>query len=153
MKAFLRTVDLFRDLTDAELELLVPLLRLETFRRGEALFREREPGGKIYLVDCGVVEISRQGRGDAKAARVALLERGELIGELSLADEGPRTVTAIAAVTPETKAYSIDVPPFQALLAQNPEMASKVQRALLRRLSARLRATSDALYSLVQAMG
>ncbi len=152
MKAFLKSLELFRDLSDGELELLVPLLKSESYKRGEAIFREREAGGKIYFVDCGVVEIARQGRVEGKPARVALLERGEVLGELALVDDGPRTATATAAVTPETKMVSVEVPAFQALLAQNPDMAAKVQRGLLRRISSRLRATSEALYSLVQSL-
>jgi CRP-like cAMP-binding protein len=152
MKAFLKTLDLFRDLTDEELDLLASPFQHETFRKGDPLFRERDPGGKVYLVDCGVVELTKSGGGDGRPTRLALLERGEVLGELSLADDGPRNVTAVAAVTPETRVYSVAVPELQALLAQHPPLAAKIQRALLRRLATRLRAATEAVQSVVRAM-
>ena len=82
MNSLLKSVELFRDLSDAELEKLEPLLKLESFKRGEPIFRERDPGGKIFFVECGVVEIAKHGRGEERPTRVALLERGETLGEL-----------------------------------------------------------------------
>lgn len=152
MKDFLRSVELFRDLADEEMELLLPLVRQETFAKGVPVFRERDPGGKLYLVERGVVELTKANREDGRPIRVALLERGEVMGELSLADDGPRTVSATAAVTPETRLCSLEVPAVQTLLAQHPLLAAKVQRTLLRRLSTRLRSATDAVHSLLRTM-
>ena len=61
-------------------------------------------------------------------------------------------MSAIASVTPETKVYSIEVPALQAALAQNPDIAARVQRNLLRRLSTRLRAATEAITCILHAM-
>lgn len=145
----MKTLDLFRNLGDEELELVSLLFRQEAFKKGETLFRDREPGGKIFVVDCGVVELWKTGGAEGRPARVALVERGEILGELSLADDGARGVNATAAVTPETKVYAADVPAFQALLAQHPALANKILRNLLRRLGARLRVATETLRGLV----
>lgn len=150
MKSYLKGTELFRDLTDAELDLLAPFVKSETFKRGEAIFRERDPAGKFYVVEAGVVELTRAGRADHRPARVSILERGDLFGELALADEGPRTASATATVTPETRLFSIEVPPLQAFLGEHPSIAYRVHRGLIRRVAARVRAATEALTCLLQ---
>ena len=142
MKTVLAGVELFQDLSEPELDLLAPLFKHETFRKGETIVRERELSGKIYLIECGVVEVVQLSH------RVALLERGELFGETALVHEAPRTATAAATVTPETRVYSAEVPPVQALLAQHAEIAAKVYRSLAKRLAHRLRAATETVRAL-----
>jgi CRP-like cAMP-binding protein len=127
----LRDVELFRDLAPAELAKILPLAREETYRKDDVVFRERDAADKLYVVLSGVVEIGRAGR-DARPVRLVRLERGEAFGEMGLFDGGARSATAVAALVPETRVASF--------------------AAAARKLSMRLRATGDALFSVLRTL-
>jgi CRP-like cAMP-binding protein len=64
-------------------------------KTGERVFAEGDEGNYAYLVDEGVVKISRTHE-DAAELTLATLERGEIFGELALIDTAPRSATATA---------------------------------------------------------
>jgi CRP-like cAMP-binding protein len=63
--------------------------------RGEVLFYEGDEGETLYLVLDGKVKIT-SGTADGRENLLAVLGPGEVFGELSLFDPGPRTATATA---------------------------------------------------------
>ena len=69
------------------------------FEPGEVIIRENDTGDSAYLIEDGVVEVSRE----ADGGRVVLAElgRGEIFGEMGMIDDLPRsaTVTARTATT------------------------------------------------------
>ena len=146
---FLKGLDLFGGLSPEHLDSVGALARRETFKRGEGVFRERDPGGKFYVVESGVIEISRP-RSDGRPLVLMRLERGEILGEMALFDEAPRGVTATAAVVPETHLLAWEIPAFQTLLAGSPALAAHLQRVLLKKLGQRLRASSNAVHALMR---
>jgi len=144
-----RDVDLFRGFGPAELELLVPIAKEELLKKDQTLFRERDPGDRLFVVLSGVVEIGRTSGGERRI-RLARLERGEMFGELSMFDEGPRSASATAAIVPETRVVSWSFADLNALFEKHPAVGLKVMRTLSRKLSVRLRATTDGLYALLR---
>lgn len=145
---FLRSVELFAALRTEDAEALAALAKEEVFRKGQTVFRERDPGGKIYVVLSGVIEVSKASPG-GRAHAVARLERGEVLGEMAAFDGGPRSATATAAVVPETRLASWDQEDFHGFLSSRPQAATLVLGALLRKMSRRLRLTSEAVQSLL----
>ncbi|HEX7900332.1 MAG TPA: cyclic nucleotide-binding domain-containing protein [Planctomycetota bacterium] len=150
---FLRATPLFAALGDADADALVALGREETYKKGQVIFREREPSGKLYLVVAGVVEISKLSPGSERPAALARLERGDILGEVSAFDGAPRTATASAAVTPEARVAVWDMEDFQSFLAARPVVASDILRRLVKTLGERLRRTSEAVQVLIRALG
>ena len=69
------------------------------FEAGEVLFREGEAGDDAYIVEKGEIEISIDLPTGKKA--IAELCKGEIIGEMSLIADAPRSATAIASVESE----------------------------------------------------
>lgn len=149
---FVRSVPLFSALSDADAEALAALGKEEVFRKGQTVFREREPGGRLYLVLTGVVEIAVSGPGGRHPVPVARLERGEVLGELGAFDGGPRSATATAALVPETRLAAFDVEDFLAFLAARPAAAADLLGRLLRVVAGRLRRTSEALQVFARAL-
>ena len=146
----LREIDVFRSLSPAELDALLPLAKEETLRKDQVLFRERDPGDKLYVVLAGVIEIGRSAHGDARRVRLVRLERGEVFGELALFDGGMRSATATAAIVPETRIASWSFADLNALFDRNPALACKLLQALAKKLAARLRAATDGLFALLK---
>jgi len=111
-------------------------------RRGEKLFVEGEPGDAVYLLLKGKVKIFRTSP-DGRENLLIVMGPGEVFGELSLFDPGPRTATASAVVSSEVA--SLDHAELTRLLEHRPETAA----LLLRVLARRLRRTNDAISDLV----
>ncbi|MCX7556434.1 EAL domain-containing protein [Xanthomonadaceae bacterium JHOS43] len=65
-----------------------------TLRAGETLFREHDPGRSAYLIESGAIRIV-VGQGES-AMTLADLGAGDLVGEMAMIDDAPRTATAIA---------------------------------------------------------
>lgn len=110
--------------------------------RGEVLFHEGEPGDRLYVIRSGKIKLGRRS-GDGRENLLAVLGPGEMFGELSLFDPGPRTATATGladGVVLELGHH--DLIPW---LERNPTVA----KHLLGALGRRLRRTNDALADLV----
>lgn len=65
-----------------------------TLPAGAAIFREGDPPGCAYLIDSGRVEVSTQQSG--KKLVFSYLGPGDLLGEMAVIDDAPRTADAIA---------------------------------------------------------
>ena len=113
-----------------------------TLRRGEVLFEEGEPGNRLYIITEGKVKLGHTSM-DGRENLLAVLGPGEIIGELTLFDPGPRSTTA-TAVSPVTLLH-LDHADLNAILDTNPTMGKHMLRALARRL----RRTNESLADLV----
>ena len=101
-----------------------------TFRAGENILTEGEEGNTAFLILEGSVDVTI-GK-DAKAKTVGTLQAGEVFGELSLIEPGPRsaTVTAVTDTTCVTTSYE----EFITSIQENPERAVEFMKTLVRRL-------------------
>jgi CRP-like cAMP-binding protein len=110
--------------------------------RGQSLFDEGDPGDRLYVVTEGKVKLGRTA-GDGRENLLAVMGPGEMFGELSLFDPGPRTSTATAVTgTTLIGLGNADLDPW---IRRRPD----VSIAMLRALARRLRRTNDNLSDLV----
>jgi CRP/FNR family cyclic AMP-dependent transcriptional regulator len=84
-----------RGLAAAELRLLVTTLPAESYPAGASLFLEGDAGHALYVVVSGEVHVVRRMTGGSEE-QLAILGRGEVLGELALVDDGPRSADARA---------------------------------------------------------
>lgn len=133
----LRKIPLFASLPEADQQTLVGLLRRETLRKAETLFRQGDEGIALYLIVQGRVKISVSRRLDS--VTLAILGPGEFLGEMALLDGLPRSADAIALE--ETHLYALNRGDFVSFLINN----EKAVKAVLAALSLRLRRTNDLL--------
>ena len=97
MDDVLRRTPLFATLDlDAAASLRASMNEIE-LARGELLFHEGDPGDSLYVVLRGKIKLGRTS-GDGRENLVAVLGPGEMFGELSLFDPGPRSAAATALV-------------------------------------------------------
>lgn len=114
----------------------------EDFRQGEILFRQGDPGDRIFLIRRGLVEIYTEARGLRR--RLNLAGRGEVIGEMALLDGDGRSACALART--EVQVLSLGRGDWEALLESQPGLVHGLTRQLsqrLRQLQATLGAELD----------
>lgn len=98
---------------------------------GEVLFSEGETGDYAYMVDEGVIKLSRNDMSGCELI-LATLEQGELFGELALVDTYPRSATAIAMKA--TELIVLDRKTFQDRVVTEPELMDLVMRNFAKRM-------------------
>ena len=110
-------------------------------KAGEYIFREGELGTDMYIINEGKVEILNQ-VGDEEQV-LAVLEKGDFFGEMSVLEALPRAASARAAT--DIRLLEINGSTFDQLLRGNPEIAVR----MMRKLSRRLRETDEMLKSVL----
>ena len=135
---------LFAALDDeAAAELQASMVGLH-LRRGDVLFAEGDPGDRLYVVVDGKMKLGRTS-GDGRENLLAILGPGEMFGELSLFDPGPRTASATAVT--EARLLGLGHDDLQPWLRHNPEVAGQLLSALARRLRRTNEAMADLVFS------
>ena len=119
--------DLLRHLPAEGIEQLLPSVRTRRLKTGEILFRAGDPGGALYIVARGMVEVLPDSPGGGLAGKpIAELGAGNAFGEMALLSGGPRTATVRSIVT--TDLLEISREDFERLIASDPAMARAVER-------------------------
>ncbi|KAE8763690.1 Crp/Fnr family transcriptional regulator [Georgenia thermotolerans] len=136
------TVPLFDALDEQDQAELRGLMSETSLRRGETLFNEGDPGDRLYIVTDGKVKLGHTAP-DGRENLLAVLGPGELLGELTLFDPGPRSTTA-TAVAP-TRLLELNHSDLMEFLDTRPSLA----KHMLRALAQRLRRTNESLADLV----
>lgn len=110
--------------------------------RGRAIFHEGDRGDRLYVIGSGKVKLGRRSS-DGRENLLSVLGPGEMFGELSLFDPGPRTATASAVS--DSRLYELSHDELIRWLDKHPAVAKHLLEALARRL----RRTNEALADLV----
>jgi len=137
-----RKAPLFTALDDAAAASLLASMVSLKISKGSVLFAEGDGGDQLYVIAEGKVKLGTSS-GDGRENLLSILGPGEMFGELSLFDPGPRTSTATAVT--DTKLLSLG----QAKLLPWLESHPQVSLQLLGRLAQRLRRTNEAVGDLV----
>lgn len=138
--AFLRQVRLFREIDEPELLALAGSLKERALKKGQALFREGDPGAEMFLVRRGSILISKAvtGRVEQVLARVA---PGDFFGEMSLLAGAPRSATVQAES--DAALLVLDREQLERLVRLSPRAAAVFFHALVLVFIERLRASGE----------
>jgi CRP/FNR family cyclic AMP-dependent transcriptional regulator len=99
------------------------------FKSGETIIREGDEGDTAFFIVSGAVDVVV---GRANPRIVGRLQTGEVFGEMSLIEPGPRSATVTAACDTECLAASYQ--DFISAIEENPERAVGFMKTLVRRL-------------------
>lgn len=91
--AILRQTSLLRSLPEGDLEALAAASRLRTFRRGQIVFTAGDPGDTLIVVISGRIKVVVRSA-DGGELTLTIIGPGDVLGELSVADGGPRSADA-----------------------------------------------------------
>ncbi len=111
--------------TDDGLGLAVLDAHRRRFEAGDIVFDEGEPGGTVYLIRSGVVDVTRSGPGGGRC--VAHLGPGELFGEQGALVPGPRR--SRATVTRGAELLAVEAGVFEEMCLERADIALRVCRS------------------------
>jgi len=116
---------------------LIRFGKARDFAEGEALMTQGEPSTSIHFILEGHVRVERQRRTDSERIVLAHLGSGEIVGEMGVMVDLPRSATVIAAKP--TSTLELDTASFERAARAFPIL----HRVLAKLLSERLRRTSE----------
>ena len=127
---FLRRLPLFAELPEADLQALYRRAETVTLAAGEWLMREGDVGETLYVVLEGAIEITKRSGGQEVA--LALRGAGEVIGEMALLEQMPRSASGRAAQ--DSRLLRIGQDAFKQVLSASPSAALTLLRTSTMRL-------------------
>lgn len=136
----IRQLELFTDLLDEEINILVKHAKIHSLDQGEVLFQEGDDGDFFAIVIEGHIEITKRSENENPIA-IASLTNGATLGEMSLIDRETRSATAIAA-KPST-IFVLSRQSFDTLIDQSPRCGVKLIRKIATILCSTIRRTSN----------
>jgi len=127
----LRKSPLFEGLSDDELQQLMDNAEPVSLRAGEVLMKQGDPGNTAFVVVNGELEVTKQS-GQSKI-RIDVRNPGDVLGEMALLSQAPRSATVTAVTDCETLCISKEV--FDNLLSTSTSAAKAVLHWTMARLS------------------
>lgn len=102
----------------------------KVYKDGEIIFREGDEGHQMYAIQFGKVAIKKQT--PSGETTMAILNVGDIFGEMALLDKQTRSATAIACG--DTRILSIDKKKFFATISRDPTLAFRLLKTMSRRI-------------------
>ena len=112
--------------------------------RGDVLFREGDVADSLYLVISGRIAIAIANPIDHRETVVALMDGGDLFGEMSMLDDGPRS--AMARALEPSVVLAIPFAPVVSAFRGDPALLWGVTRLLANRLRVMDEALADSVF-------
>lgn len=126
----LRRIPLFANIEPSKLKLLAFTSERLKFREGAELFHQGDMGDSAYIIIDGSVRIMvSTPKGDIKVADV---NKNDIVGEISILCDVPRTATVIADEDVEVLKITKEL--FFRMVSEFPQMAVEIMRELAARL-------------------
>ena len=136
----IRQIELFTDLSDDEIDILVKHAKIHSLDEDEVLFHEGDDGDFFAVVIEGRIEISKRAENDIPVA-IASLTNGATLGEMALIDYEKRSASAIA--TEPSTLFVLSRQSFDTLIEQSPRCGVKLIRKIATILCSTIRETSN----------
>jgi CRP-like cAMP-binding protein len=142
-RALIAENDLFSGLADDEIDRLVSWADNRTFHRGDIVFAEEEESAELFIVSDGRIAISNRSI-DGRESMVALMEPGDIFGEMSLFDGLTRSAEARALEA--SHVLALPYAPLRELYESKPLHLWKVVELLAIRLRLMDSALADSVF-------
>ena len=126
----LRSIPLFAKIEPSKLKLLAFTAQRLTFNADESLFHQGDIGDAAYIIVDGAADVIIETPDGP--LKVAILDRNDIVGEIAILCDVPRTATVTA--TSELTTICISKELFFQLVGQFPQMAVEIMRELAHRL-------------------
>jgi putative ABC transport system ATP-binding protein len=126
---FMRNVPVLAELSAERMTEVAYNVALEKYPAGAVVFRQGEPGDKVYIIRSGSVDVVRE---EAAGPRtIATLDKGKIFGEMALLNDEPRNASVVAAE--DLEVYSLDREHFQQVLETSPTFEEELRQIVFAR--------------------
>jgi CRP-like cAMP-binding protein len=125
----LRKIPLFANIESAKLKLMCFASERITFKEGQSLCQQGDVGDSAYIIIEGTADVIVTNEGPLV---VAQLGKNDILGEIAILVDIPRTATVTA--TSELTALKITKDLFFRMVTDFPEMGVEIMRVLAQRL-------------------
>ena len=116
---------LLRSLPPHEVHALIPHLRDYEIDEGATLFKQGDVGDAMYLIDEGRLGIYVAMNDDPEPKKIGEIGDGDIVGEMALIKNAPRSATIIALK--DTRMMRMEKDAFTRAALQSPQMKQAVQ--------------------------
>jgi len=140
----LQSVAIFSEVQEDTLVGLLEVAETKDLVRGDVLFAEGDEPTSLHIVLSGRIAIVMTSEVDNRESVVALMDSGDLFGELGLLDNGARSATA-RAIEP-TSVLEIGYEHVKKIFDAQPDLVWAAARMLAQRLRAMDEALSDSVF-------
>lgn len=128
----LKRIPLFAKLDPAKLKLLAFMSQRLSFEPDQAVFAQGDPGDAAYIVLEGEASVLIDTPGGPVA--IARLLKNEIVGEIAILCDVPRTAHVRAAGDKPLVCLKIEKDDFLAMVNEFPSMGVEIMRELARRI-------------------
>jgi len=131
----LSQIPLFADLTRKELQVIGKSCRERDFAQGSLLIKQGETGAGLFIIISGHAQVIQDVQdldGTIVHRELATIGPGDVIGEMALLDDLPRSASVVA--TDPCHCLLLPQWDFRAALRESPDIAIKLLAVLSRRL-------------------
>ena len=129
--AFLRAIDIFRDLEPSEMAWLEQITTMVTCPRGRLIYSQEEVGEVLFLLKKGKVAIYRL-TADGKKLTIATIEPGTFFGEMSLI--GQRMYDGFAEAVEDSLVCAMTRADLERIVLTKPKVALRMIEVIGQRL-------------------
>lgn len=134
-----RQIELFSNLSDDEIDILMKHAKIRSLVEDEALFHQGDNGDFFAIIIDGRIEITKHTEMETPVS-LASLTCGDTLGEMALIDQETRSASA-TAMEPSS-VFVLSRKSFDMLVDQYPRCGTKLLRKLAKILCNHLRKTS-----------
>ena len=128
---FIKQIELFKGLTEEELNILTEYIDEKNYKKGELLFEENGPRKDIFIIYQGEVELFKTVHFGSET-KLSYFSKGDFLGEGSWADDSPHSTSARASVN--TIVFSISKKYFNENGPASVKIFSNIARVISRRM-------------------
>ncbi len=154
--AFLKKVNLFKELTQQELKIVASYIKIKKFKKDEIIISENELGDEMFILYQGEVEISKkmsmiddQEKIDKTFVRLNS-EKADYFGEVGILGQQNRTANCRAKT--DGTLYCLRHKDFLKIAKENPQIGMKIMMEIALKLAGHLEKTNRDVLKLTTAL-
>lgn len=144
----LKQLEVFKNVKEEHIALVLPICRSTHFFKGETIIEDNTFGDELYVIINGEVSIQLEAITPHFDVAITKLCQGQVIGELALIDNEPRSAKATCLTNCEC--LVISGKELRKIFDLNPEMGYRVMHNLAKIISGRIRKTNRRLLNVVR---
>ena len=127
----LKNLPLFGELEDGDMREIWEQVHTRTYKKGNIILFEEDPGDSLFIINEGKVKITRLSE-EGKEVILSILGEGEFFGEMSLLDGESRSANVIALS--DSEVFILKRQDFLEIIHKNPQIAITLLEELARRI-------------------